>query len=129
MFGLRVNNSSGERRVRRVNLVRLLEKSFFGMVHRTVSDPSAWTDPQSGQIMFSASGPGDIYPSQTGQDGRAMGMVLAIRAQVGDCVRESTTWTRVEYPMRQSGRGFEDWGTRGTLVEDAPGGVWNRLQP
>ena len=102
MFGFGVNNRSGER-VRRVNLVRLLEKNFFGMVHRTVSDPSARTVPQSGQTMFTASDPGDIEPSQTGQDGRTMGMVLAIRAQVGDCVRESATWTRVEYPMRQPG--------------------------
>ena len=112
MIGFSVNNSSGER-VRRVNLVRLLEKSFFGMVHRTVSDPSARTVPQSGQTMFTASDPGVIEPSQTGQDGRIMGMVLAIRAQVEDCTREFATRTQVEYPMRQPGRGFEAWGPVG----------------
>ena len=88
MFGFSMNNNSGER-VRRVNLVRLLQKSFFGMVHRTVSDPSARAVPQSGHTIFTASDPGVMEPTQAGQVGRTMGMVLPIGAQVEDCTRTS----------------------------------------
>ncbi len=85
MFGFSMNNNSGER-VRRANLVRLLQKS---MVQRTVSDPSSRTVPQSGHTIFTASDPGVVEPTQAGQVGRTMGMVLPIGARVKDCTRTS----------------------------------------
>ena len=80
-FGSSVNKISGER-VLKVSLVRLLEKSFFGMVHRTVSEPSARVVPQPGHTRFAASDPRDIGQMQAGQVGQITGIVLATRAQV-----------------------------------------------